>query len=136
MSQETDVQLLKNLVSFPYPVSSTVVTSSSVNQANAAAVATLAAATGKTTYITGFEVTGTGATAGLPVTVTVTGVLGGTLNYTYAAAVGALVGNTPLVIGFPIPLPSSAVNTAIVVTVPALGVGNTNSTAVAHGYQQ
>jgi hypothetical protein len=69
----------------------------------------------------------------LPVTVTVTG-LDNTLSYTYSAAAGVLVANQPLVVSFPQPLPASAVNTAIVVTCPALGSGNTNNTVTAHGF--
>jgi|EndMetStandDraft_5_1072996.scaffolds.fasta_scaffold188977_2 hypothetical protein len=106
---------------------------SSGNVANAQAVATIPAVAGKRNYITGFEVSGSGATAGLPVTVTVTG-LDNTLSYTYSAAAGVLVANQPLVVSFPQPLPASAVNTAIVVTCPALGSGNTNNTVTAHGF--
>lgn len=106
------------------------------NVANAIAAATLAAAVGKTTYITGFTVTGAGATAGLPVLVTVTGTLGGTHTHVYAAVAGALLANTPLIVRFTMPIPASDVNTAIVVTVPALGTGNTHSTVVATGYQR
>lgn len=119
----------------PYPAGATPVTGASGNVANAAAAATLAAAAGVTTYITGFEVTGAGATAGLPVIVTVTGGIGGTLSFIAVAAVGALVANAPLLVEFPVAIPASAVNTAIVVTVPALGAGNTHSTVVAHGYR-
>ncbi len=111
------------------------ISGSSGDVANASAVATLAAAAGKTTYITGFEITGSGATAALPVVVTVAGVIGGTMTFIYSAAAGALVGNQPLVIEFPEPVPASAVNTAIVVTCPALGTGNLHSAVVAHGYQ-
>lgn len=117
-----------------YPASSTPVAVASGNVANASAVAALPAVAAKTNYISGFEVTGTGATAGLPVLVTIAGVLGGTLTYVYAAAVGALVSNTPLIVRFEPPLPASAVNTAITATVPALGAGNTNSAVVIHGY--
>ncbi len=119
----------------PYPAGATPITAASGNVANAAAVATLAAAAGKTTYITGFTCTGSGATAGLPVSVTVVGTISGTLTYTVAAAAGALVENTPLDVQYSIPIPGSATNTAIVVTMPALGAGNTNATVVAHGYQ-
>lgn len=119
----------------PYPSGATAITAASGNVANAAAVATLAAAAAKTTYITGFEVTGTGATAGLAVSVTVTGTITGTLTYTAAAAAGVLVANSPLIVEYPVAIPASAVNTAIVVTLPALGAGNTNATVVAHGYQ-
>jgi hypothetical protein len=108
---------------------------SSGNVANATATATVPAAVGRTTYLTGFEVTGSGSTAGGPVSVTVTGLLFGTATYTYTAAIGALVGNTPLIVEFHNPIPASATNTTIVVSCPALGAGNTNNTVVARGYQ-
>src|SRR5260370_37907131 len=57
-----------------YPPGATPIAASSGNVANAVATATLASAANVTTYITGFEVTGAGATAGLAVTVTITGV--------------------------------------------------------------
>jgi hypothetical protein len=110
------------------------ITGSSGNVAAATATATLTAVTGKMTYITGFEVTGAGATVGLPVNVTVTNVQGGTLTYTYTAAVGALVANTPLIVVFPEPIPANAISTNIVVSCPTLGAGNTNNCVVAHGY--
>jgi hypothetical protein len=128
---------MANLV-VPYedPNFLTPVTASSANQANANAVATLPAVAGKTAWITGFELTAGGATAAALVTATVAGILGGTLNYTFAFPAGAAVGATPLVVEFPRPIPASAVNTAIVVTLPAGGAGNTNATAVAHGFYQ
>lgn len=104
------------------------------NVANASAAATLTPVSTATAYIAGFEVTGAGSTAALPVTVTVAGLLGGTRSYTYNFAAGVLVGNTPLIVTFDPPLPASAVNTAIVVTCPAGGAGNTNNTVVAHGF--
>lgn len=117
------------------PDTGTKITGASGNVAAAIATATLAAVAGKTTYITGFAVTGAGATAGLPVIVAVTGTITGTLSFIAVAAVGALVANQPLVVTFPTPVPASAANTAIVVTVPSLGVGNTHSAAVAYGFQ-
>jgi hypothetical protein len=108
--------------------------SSSGNKANAVASGTINAAVDKRSYITGFEVTGSGATAALPVIVTVTGISGGTMSYIYSAAAGVLVENTPLIVEFTEPIPSSANNTAIVVSCPALGAGNTNNAVVVHGY--
>lgn len=108
---------------------------SSGNVANASAAATLAAAAGKTTYITGFEITSGGATAASLVSATVAGLLGGTATYTYGCVAGATAPNAPLIVSFVPPMPASAVNTAIVVTLPALGAGNTNATVTAHGYQ-
>lgn len=112
------------------------VVATSGDVANASAVATLAGAAGKTTYITGFIITGSGATAGLPVVVTVAGLLGGTVSFIYTAAAGVLVGNTPLNVIFPVPVPASTTNTAIVVTCPALGTGAAHNIVTAFGYQK
>lgn len=117
-----------------YPAGSVPLISGSGNKANASAVGTLTPTATTTAFITGFEVTGSGATAALPVTVTVAGLLGGTQSYTYSFAAGVLVANSPLAVTFFPALPASAVNTAIVVTCPASGAGGTNNTVVAHGY--
>lgn len=109
-------------------------TNSSGNKANANAVCTLTASASAMAYITGFELTASGSTAGLPVVVTVTGLLGGTASYIFDYPSGALVGATPLQVEFPQPVPASAVNTNIVVTLPAGGLGNTNASCVAHGF--
>jgi hypothetical protein len=119
---------------FALPVTAGAITAASGNVANASAVATLAGVAAKTTYLTGFEITAAGATAAAVVSVTVTGLAGGTATYTFAAPAGATLIAQPLLIEFVPPLQSSAVNTAIVVTLPALGLGNTNATVNAHGY--
>jgi hypothetical protein len=108
---------------------------SSGNVANASAAAAMPADAARINYITGFEVTASGSTAGLAVTVTVAGILGGTMSYTFVAPVGVLVPAQPLVVEFPDPIPASAINTAITVTCPALGSGNTNATVNVHGYK-
>lgn len=108
---------------------------SSATGANAAITATLPGAAGKTTRISGFEVTGTGATSATIVTVTVTGLVSGTLNYVVAIPAGIQTSITPLLVTFPREVAASAENTAIVVNVPAFGLGNTNVAVSAHGYQ-
>lgn len=115
-----------------YPQGAVPITATSGNQANAVATATLAANTTKTTYITGFEVTGTGV---LIVTVTVTGLVSGTMSYTYVFVAGVTTANTPLIVEFTKPIPASAPNTAIAVSCPASGLGGTNNVVNAHGYQ-
>jgi len=117
-----------------YPSGATPLSAGSGNVANASAVATLTPASGKTAYITGFQISGAGATVALPVSVTVVGLLGGTRTFTYTAIAGALLANTPLLVNFPYPIPASAVDTNIVVTCPALGAGNTNNTVNAQGF--
>lgn len=110
-------------------------------QANAAAsgaaqvnTATLPATPAKTNYLTGFEVTGGGATAPSIIAVTVTGVVGGPLTYYLAIPTGATAGITPLAVEFPQPLAATGPNAAISVSAASFGVGNTNAAVVAHGY--
>jgi hypothetical protein len=122
-------------VGSPYPEGSTALVAGSGNVAAAEASATLTPSATTTAYVSGFEVTGAGATSAAVVTVTVAGLLGGTRHYTYTFPAGATVACTPLVVAFNPPLPASAANTAIVVTCPSGGAGNTNNTVVAHGFQ-
>ena len=107
-----------------------------VGSANAAAAnnQTLAAAAGKTTYISGFDVSGLGATAGSTIAVTVTG-LSNTLTFYYTVPAGVTAAAPNLSIRFDPPLPASAPNTAIVVNVPSFGAGNTTAAASAYGFQ-
>lgn len=119
----------------PYPSGSTILTSASGNKANANAVATLTPSATTTAYISGFQCTASGATTGLPVNVTVVGLLGGTATYTFTFPAGVLVSAYPLDVSFVPPLPASAINTAIVVTLPASGTGGTNAACAAQGYQ-
>lgn len=116
------------------PVGVTPSAHSSGNVAAAAAVATLPGVASKTTYITGFTITGAGATAAGVIAVTVTGLAAGTLTFIMAIPAGVTAPVEPLVVTFPTPLPASAVNTAIVVTAPSFGAGNTNAAATAVGF--
>lgn len=118
-----------------YPIGAIPITGQSGNQANAVATATLAANATRTTYISGFEVTGTGATGVLIVLVTVTGTITGTLTYVYVFVAGVTTLNTPLIVQFSKAIPGSAINTAIAVSCPASGAGSTNNAVNAHGYQ-
>ena len=119
---------------YGYPEDATPLHTGSGVVANASAVATLAAVASQTNYLTGFEITAGGATAAAIVTATITGLLGGTRSYIYGVPAGAAVIAAPLVVTFPYPIPASAANTAIVLTVPALGAGNLAAVAIAHGF--
>ncbi len=112
------------------------VTAASGNVAAAAAVATLPGAPGLTTFISGFEITASGATAASCVNATVAGVVSGSLTYTFCAPAGITAEAPPLIVNFNPPIPAASVNTAIIVTLPSLGAGNTNATVVTHGFQQ
>ena len=117
------------------PSGATKVDASSGNVANSAAAAALPAVASVLNYLTGFEVTASGATAGLPVIVTAVGLLGGTLSWIFTFPAGVLVGAEPLVVKFDPPIPASAANTAITVSCPAGGAGNTNACTTVHGYK-
>lgn len=114
---------------------------SSGNVAATATTATLPAASGKLTYIEGFDLTGAGATGASIIQVTVTGLLAGTQTFDVVIPAGATTaiggtGNPGVVpIRFPTPLPASALNTAIVVNVPSFGAGNTAACVTAYGFQ-
>lgn len=113
----------------------TSVGASSGNKADAAAAAALAATADELNYLSGFSVTGSGATTGLPVSVTVTGLAVGTLTFTYTFVADVVAPNEPLNVTFDPPLPASADNTAITVTCPASGSGGTNNTTNVWGYR-
>lgn len=120
----------------PYATGAVPLVATSGNVAAAVAAATLGGAVGKTTYITGFQIAGSGATIGAVVNCTGSGLVGSvTLNYPYAAIAGAVLMNTPIIVSFPTPVPASATNTAIVVSCPSLGTGNTNNSVNAQGFQ-
>lgn len=115
------------------PVGQSVQSSSGI-VANANAVATLPAVLGKVNYISGFEMTAAGATAAALVGATVVGLAGGTATYIFSAPAGATLPAPNLLVYFDPPLPASGPNVAIVVTLPALGAGNTAAAVVAHGF--
>ena|SRR5579862_4523311 len=106
---------------------------SSGNKSAATGTATIPATSGAFSYLEGFEVTGSGATSSSVIQVVVTD---GTWTVTYDMVVpaGVLVGATALAIRFARPLKSTAANTAISVTMPSFGSGNTNSCVNAVGY--
>jgi hypothetical protein len=108
---------------------------SSGNVANGAAVASLTPGLNQTAALSGLEITASGATAAACVNATVTGLVGGTLTYSYCAPAGSTAGAYPLTVNFIPALPAAAPSTPIVVTLPALGAGNAGASVSAHGYQ-
>jgi hypothetical protein len=103
---------------------------------NAILNSNLTAQAGVTNYVSGIAVTGAGATAPSNVTIQLTGVAVGTIKFTVSVATGATTANQPLVVYFNPPLAASAANTAIGLNVPALGAGNTDSSACIWGFRQ
>ncbi len=118
-----------------YPPGAVPITATTGNMANFNDSAHLAAASGKTTYISGFEVSGSGATGALVVTVSVNNTVSGNMLYTYVFVAGVTTANTPLIVEFSRAIPANAPNTEITVNCPASGAGGTNNVVSAHGYQ-
>jgi len=106
----------------------------SANAANATATATLPAVVGQTNYIEAVIISGAGATLGSIVEATITGLAGGTISMPLSVPAGALLGMGPTVIRLPRPIRAVADNTAIVVTLPALGAGSLNARVTAIGF--
>src|SRR6266571_6283605 len=77
-----------------YPPGAVPITATTGNMANFNDSAHLAAASGKTTYISGFEVSGSGATGALVVTVSVNNTVSGNMLYTYVFVAGVKTANT------------------------------------------
>ena len=114
--------------------STAVISASSGNVAAATATATLPALPGRLNRLCTYQVTSAGSTAAAVVTGTITGVVGGTISFTYTTVAGATLANLPLAVIFEPCLPATAVNTAIVLSLPSLGAGNTNTTVTAQGF--
>lgn len=129
-SKDRATQEIANVVNTATPLNS-----GSGNVANASGVATLTPSATTTAYLTGFDIDGSGATAGAAVSVTVAGLLGGTRTFTYVFNTGVAVANASFSKRFSPALQASAVNTPIVVTCPASGAGGTNLTVNAYGFQ-
>jgi hypothetical protein len=111
----------------------TPVTGSAAVAVNTSNSASLSAVASKTNYITGFSVTTQGGSAAAGGAVTITGIITGTLTF----EVGAAAGNPVQVyVQFPSPIPASAANTAITLTVPALGANTGAAACTIYGYQQ
>lgn len=110
---------------------------SSSGGAQANTVTLPAGGVGVTTWVTGFEVTGMGATAQATLDVTLGGVSGAPLHYVLLVPAGVTTEVDGLTVELAAPgIPANAANTAITLTVPSFGAGNTNAAATIHGYQQ
>ena len=108
------------------------VTVSSGNVAAASAVATLPAPTTGSWIVTGIEVTFAGATGAANAIGTITGLSGGTVSFIVTAPAGATVAGTPIKWDWPNGL-RGIPKTAVVLTLPTLGAGNTHACATIHG---
>lgn len=109
----------------------------SATTAATAGAPALAAVAGKTNFVTGFSISGSGATGASTIAITLTGLLGGTQTfYLSIPAIGSTPAIVPFIVNFNPPLPASAVNTAITLNVPSFGAGNITVAANIYGFVQ
>jgi hypothetical protein len=110
--------LLATQDSSDVPVMASGINVSSVT-GGAAGSATIPAQPGQTAYMTGFEITSGGATAGLLLTATVTGLAGGTMSYVISIPTGATLSANPAWVSFYPALAASGPNVALTLNLPA-----------------
>lgn len=128
---------LCNSTDVGFPTSATPLTASGTGTTGAV-TATLSGAASQTTYICGFSVTLTNPTAATNTSVTLTGVITGTMTFgapTLAAAATTAQPEKIVQTFYPC-IPASAANTSIVVNSPALGAGAPLNTATAWGFRK
>lgn len=113
-----------------YPSGATPVNASATGT-TASTVATLPAVSGKTTYISGFNIS-SDATAAVAGTATIVGLISGTMSIRQGVGVTPAVVQTG--ISFYPPIPASTTNTAIVVNSVAAGTAG-NTAVSAWGFQ-
>lgn len=119
----------------PAQIVAPTVFASSGNVANAAATATMAGTAGKSNYIAGLYVTGSGATAASVVLCQVQNLVGGNMGFQVVVPAGVTASINSPPIYFNPPLAATA-GFGLVVTCPAFGAGNTNAYVTEWGFKQ
>ena len=95
---------------------------------------TMPAVAAKTNYITGFCVSGTGATARSAQYVALIGILGGTTYFNFSVPAGVDKAIDPIVVQFTRPIAASGTNVAIQLNVPNFGAGNVLAAGLMNGF--
>lgn len=107
------------------------------NGANAQQAPSIGGGAGTLAFVQSITITGLGATAAGQVTAVLSGLLGGSINYPITIPAGVTTPITNVFDGFgTVGIQASAAATAIVLTLPAFGAGNTLEQAALNGYTQ
>lgn len=105
--------------------------------ANAQQAPSIGGGAGTLAFVQSITITGLGATAAGQVTAVLSGLLGASINYPITVPAGVTVPITNVFDSFgTIGIQASAAATAIVLTLPAFGAGNTLEQAALNGYTQ
>lgn len=119
---------------YQFPANSVPVLATSGTVAAAAATATMPATSGWKNYVQGVRCSGGGATAASIVTLTLSGTFNNIVQ-TVAVPAGVTAAIVPVEFNFVPALPASDSNTAIVVSMPSLGAGNTVASCHIWGFR-
>lgn len=95
----------------------------------------MSAVAGATNYVTGFEISYTGATVGSVITATLNNVLGGQQFHIFTVPTGVNLSDK-YIVEYTRPLPAIGQNTQVFLSIPALGAGNVLTAATLHGFYQ
>jgi hypothetical protein len=114
------------------PVLGTGVNVNSTGAASSTTI-TIPALPGQLAYLSSFEIYCGGATAGAILACTITGLAGGTKTIPIAAPAGVTLAAPYTWVAYDNAIPASAVNTAIVLTIPA-AAGRTNCAGTLQGF--
>jgi len=128
---DVNASIVGSLASIPVVTDGTDVFVNSAST-NAQITIALPAVAGKLNYVTGFEVSGVGSTAGGTINIHLDGIFGYPTYFVLKIPAGGAV--DPLIVQFTRPIPAVALNTAISLVVPAFGLGSTLQSASLHGF--
>lgn len=107
----------------------------SLSGANAAQAPQIGGGAGTLAFVQSISLTGLGATGAAQVTAVLSGLQGGSISYPITVPAGVTTPITPVFDVFgPLGIQASAAATAIVLTLPAFGAGNTLEEAALNGY--
>lgn len=120
----------------PYPVNAIASTATSGTVSNAAAVATLTGVASRTMYITGYDCHAGAATAAGRLSIVVSGTISGSMTNSAFVTNGTtfVPAPFPTIVSYNPPIPASAPNTSIVVTMQASGAGGASASCNAYGF--
>lgn len=122
-----------------YPSNSVPLIAASANTPAGIITLTFAARVGWRNYLQHITCTGGGATAGSNIVAAITGLdvdgVATQPSFILSPPTGATVGMPRFDVAYDPPLPATAANTAIVLTVPSFGAGNTHAMCSMTGFQ-
>jgi hypothetical protein len=134
LTSDEQIPQINEMGETPYPTGATPMLATATGAATGISTS-LNPSAGRTSYLSGVQVTGLGATTGSIVTLGIAGLQGGTLTFYITVPTGATVPIVPLILGFNPALPANGPNTNIFTSLASFGTGNTVANLSTQGFQ-